>query len=87
MCSLVTHTVQINPSIHIYLISDKIVLKCVKTHDSRIISWSGGGAGRPIYLWQLIFMLKQNLRQQNSYTTYIARDYNLSQTTVMLLVY
>ena len=36
MCSLVTHTVQINPSIHIYLISDKIVLKCVKTHDSRI---------------------------------------------------
>ena len=36
MCSLVTHTVQINPSIHIYLISDIIELKCVKIHDSRI---------------------------------------------------
>ena len=40
MCSLVTHTVQINPSIHIYLISDKIVLMCVKTHDSRIIRYA-----------------------------------------------
>ena len=36
MCSLVTYTVQLNPSLHVYFISDKIVLKCVKTHDSRI---------------------------------------------------
>ena len=36
MCSLVTYTVQLNLSLHVYFISDKIVLKCVKTHDSRI---------------------------------------------------
>ena len=36
MCSLVTYTVQLNPSLHVYFISDKIVLKCAKTHDSRI---------------------------------------------------
>ena len=40
---------QHNLSLHVYFISDKIVLKCVKTHDSRIaISdlaswWSGLG--------------------------------------------
>ena len=39
MCSLVTYTVQLNPSLHVYFISDKIVLKCVKTHDSRIPSF------------------------------------------------
>ena len=38
MCSLVTNTVQLNTSLHVYFISDKIVLKCVKTHDSRILS-------------------------------------------------
>ena len=36
MCSLVTYTVQFNPSLHVYFISDIIVLKCVKTHVSRI---------------------------------------------------
>ena len=36
-CSLVTYTVQLNPSLHVYFISDKIVLKCVKTHNSRIL--------------------------------------------------
>ena len=36
MCPLVTYTVQLNPSLHVYFISDKIVLRCVKTHDSRI---------------------------------------------------
>ena len=36
MCSLVTYTVQPYPSLHVYFFSDKIVLKCVKTHDSRI---------------------------------------------------
>ena len=36
ICSLVTYTVQLNLSLHVYFISDKIVLKCVKTHDSRI---------------------------------------------------
>ena len=29
---------QLNPSLHENFISDKIVLKCVKTHDSRIDS-------------------------------------------------
>ena len=37
MYSLVTYTVQLNLSLHVYFISDKIVLKCVKTHASRII--------------------------------------------------
>ena len=37
MYSLVTYTVQLNPSLLVYFISDKIVLKCVKTHDSRIL--------------------------------------------------
>ena len=38
ICSLVTYTVQLNPSLHVYFKSDKKVLKCVKTHDSRIFS-------------------------------------------------
>ena len=37
MCSLVKYTVQLNPALHVYFISDKIVLKCVKIHDSRIV--------------------------------------------------
>ena len=37
MCSLVTYTVQLNLSLHVYFISDRIVLKCVKTHASRIV--------------------------------------------------
>ena len=37
MRSLVTYTVQLNPSLHVNFLSDKIVLKCVKTHDSRIL--------------------------------------------------
>ena len=36
MCALVTYTVQLNLSLHVYFASDKIVLKCVKTHASRI---------------------------------------------------
>ena len=45
MCSLVTYTVQLNPSLHVYFISDEIVLKCVKTHDTRIpmgVQWLSG---------------------------------------------
>ena len=36
MCSLVPYTVQFNLSLHVYFINDIIVLKCVKTHVSRI---------------------------------------------------
>ena len=32
---IVTYTMQLNPSLHEYFTSDKIVLKGVKTHDSR----------------------------------------------------
>ena len=58
MCSLVTYTAQLNPSLHVYFISDKIVLKCVKTHDSRIsqkepyhkIRGGGGEEGFQIHI-------------------------------------
>ena len=36
MCSLVTYTMQLNPSLHVNFISDKMVLMCVKTHAAMI---------------------------------------------------
>ena len=38
MCLLVAYTVQLNLLFHVYFISDKIVLKGIKPHDSRIVS-------------------------------------------------